>query len=49
MDMMKKLGAAAFSAAAACTALSATVFAEGEAAAADDTPFNTKRAILLKI
>ena len=49
MDMMKKLGAAVFSAAAACTALSATVFAEGEAAAADGAAVNTTSAMLLQL
>ena len=47
MDMMKKLGAAAFSAAAACTALSATAFAEGEAAA--DGAVNTTGALMLQL
>ena len=49
MEMMKKLGAAAFSAAAACTALSATVFAEGEAAAADGAAVNTTSAMRLQL
>ena len=47
MDMMKKLGAAACSAAAACKALTATVFAEGEAAA--DAPINTTSAMLTSL
>ncbi len=47
MDMMKKLGAAACSAAAACTALTATVFAEGEAAGSGQ--IDTTNAMLTSI
>lgn len=47
MDMMKKLGAAAFSAAAACTAFSASAFAEGETAA--DGAVNTTGAMLIQL
>ena len=49
MKMMKKLGAAAVSAAAACTSLSATVFAESGAAASDGTAVNTTGAMLIQL
>ncbi len=49
MKMMNKLGAAAVSAAAACTSLSATVFAEGGAAAADTGNVNTTGAMLIQL
>ena len=48
MDMMKKLASAAVSAAAACTALSVTAFAEGEAAA-DGAAVNTTGAMLIQL